>query len=297
MTGQPGSGGHAKHTVHVWDGWMYVQSGSAGNVTGSTTAYDTGRNLIRRFNLAMFTAGTPLNWMTGGEIFADGTRNILGFARDAMGRMYGVQNGQDDVTYDGDDVHNDNPGEVIVRLEAGSHHGYPFCFVAQRISSIAPGTQVRSEIFSGNPRDDAWCQTPANAARPVTFLPAHTAPMDITFFTGPVGVLPERWRGGAFVSLHGSWNRNPASGYRVVWVPFNADGTAPMPTNSGNTTTFPHEVVLSGGNATTSQDGTWNVTGGEQNVRPVGVAVSPVDGALYISSDSQGYIYRVGLQR
>ena len=297
MTGQPSGGGHGKHTVHVWDGWMYVQSGSAGNVTSSSAmAYDTGRNLIRRFNLAMFTPGTPLNWMTG-EIYVDGVRNILGFARDAMGRMYGVQNGQDDVTYGGVDVHNDNPGEVIIRMEPGSHHGYPFCMVAQRITNIAPGTQVRSEIFSGNMRDDAWCQTPANAARPATFLPAHTAPMDITFFTGPVGVLPERWRGGAFVSLHGSWNRNPASGYRVVWVPFNADGTAPMPTNSGNTTTFPHEVVLSGGNASTSQDGTWNVSGGEQNVRPVGVAVSPVDGALYISSDSQGYVYRVGLQR
>ena len=70
-----------------------------------------------------------------------------------------------------------------------------------------------------------------------------------------------------------------------------------MPTNSGSTTTFPYEVVLSGGNASGSQDGTWNVSGGEQNVRPVGVAVSPVDGALYISSDSQGYVYRVGLMR
>jgi glucose/arabinose dehydrogenase len=70
-----------------------------------------------------------------------------------------------------------------------------------------------------------------------------------------------------------------------------------MPTNSGTTTTFPYEVVLAGGNASAPRDGSWNVSGGEQNVRPVGVAVSPVDGALYISSDSQGYVYRVGLMR
>jgi hypothetical protein len=56
MTGQPGSGGHPKHTVHVWDNWMYVQSGSDGNVTStSTTSYDTGRNLIRRFNISSFS--------------------------------------------------------------------------------------------------------------------------------------------------------------------------------------------------------------------------------------------------
>jgi glucose/arabinose dehydrogenase len=299
LTGQPGTGGHSKHTVHVWDNWMYVQSGSEGNVTSTTTtSYDQTRNLIKRFNLTGFS-GTAFNWMSGGEMFVDGTRNILGFNRDAMGRIYGVQNGQDNVEYDNADVHTDNPGEVIIRMEAGSHHGYPFCFAAQRITGIAPGTQVRSEIFPGNTRDDAWCQTATNVARPVTFLQAHTAPMDIIFFlpTLPAGGLPERWRNGAFVSLHGSWNRDTATGYRVVWVPFNADGTSTMPTNSGNTTTFPIDVVLSGGTSSGSRDGSWNVSGGEQNVRPVGIAISPVDGALYISSDGQGYLYRVGLQR
>jgi glucose/arabinose dehydrogenase len=85
----------------------------------------------------------------------------------------------------------------------------------------------------------------------------------------------------------------------VVWVPFNlADGTSTMPTNSGSTTTFPYEVVLGRGSLTGGhQDGSWNWSGGETNVRPVGVAVSPVDGALYISSDSQGYVYRVGIKR
>ena len=299
MTGQPGNGNHPKHTVHVWDNWMYVMSGSSGNVSSSSnTSYDTGRNLIRRFNLASFS-GTAFNWMTAARCIVDGTRNVLGFNRDAMGGMYGVQNGQDDVTYGGSDVHNDNPGEVILRLEAGSHHGYPFCFVAQRINSIAPGTQVSSAIFAGNQRDDAWCQNTTNAARPVTFLQAHTAPMDIIFFLPglPAGALPEKWRNGAFVSLHGSWNRMPATGFKVVWVPFNADGTSPLPTNSGSSTTFPYEVVLSGGNASASTDGMWNISGGETNVRPVGLAISPIDGALYISSDTGGYVYRVGTQR
>jgi glucose/arabinose dehydrogenase len=296
LTGQP-TGGHGKHTVHVWDNWMYVMSGSSGNVTGSTSGYDTTRNIIKRFNMSSFS--TAFTWGSSGEIFADGIRNVLGFNRDAMGRMYGVQNGQDDVEYNSNDVHQDNPGEAILRLEAGSHHGYPFCFAAQRITGVAAGTQVFSQIFSGNPRNDAWCQTTTNVAPVVTFMQAHTAPMDIIFFlpTLPAGGLPERWRNGAFVSLHGSWNRDQATGYRVIWVPFNTDGTSPLPTNSGNTTTFPSEVVLSGGSASGSTDGSWNVSGGEQNVRPVGIAISPIDGALYISSDSQGYVYRVGTQR
>lgn len=297
VVNQPSSG-HSKHTVHVWDGWVYVQSGSADNVINpKSPRYDDERSLIKRFNLASLTAGKPFDWNTDGEIFTDGLRNTLGFNRDESGRIYGVQNGQDNVTYAGADVHDDNPGEVIVRLAPGSHHGYPFCFVAQRIANIAPGTQVHSAIFDGNPHDDTWCQDPANAARPVTFMQAHAAPMEIVFFTGPSGALPERWRGGAFVSLHGSWNRSQATGYRVVWVPFSPDGTAPLPTNAGDMTMFPHEPVLSRGDATTSVDGSWSVTGGEQNVRPVGLAVSPVDGALYISSDSQGYLYRVGLHR
>jgi glucose/arabinose dehydrogenase len=297
VIGQPG-GGHGKYPVRIFDGWLYTQVGSAGNVTAdSTDRYDTVRNLIKRFDLATFKPGTPFDWTTAGEMFADGIRNVLGIARDGMGRLYGVQNGQDDVTYQGTDVHNDNPGETILRLEPGAHHGYPFCFAVQRVGNIPPGTQVRSEIFPGNTHDDAWCQNPVNAAPPATFLPAHTAPMDILFFTGPAGVLPERWRGGAFVTLHGSWNRSPPSGYNVVWVPFNADGTAPMPTNDGSTTTFPYEVVLSAGNASGPVEGQWSIPGGEQNVRPVGIAISPVDGALYISSDEQGYVYRVGLQR
>jgi glucose/arabinose dehydrogenase len=256
--------------------------------------YDTQRSLIKRFNLANATGA--FTWASSGEVFADGLRNVLGFNKDAMGRIYGVQNGQDNVTYNNADVHQDNPGEVIVRLEAGSHHGYPFCFVAQRITNIAPGTQVFSQIFSGNTRDDAWCQNTTNVARPVTFMQAHTAPMDIVFFTGPSGGLPERWRNGAFVSLHGSWNRDAATGYRVIWVPFNADGTSPMPTNSGNTTNFPSEVVLSSGTASGATDGPWSAPN-EMNVRPVGIAVSPIDGALYISSDESGYLYRVGMQR
>jgi glucose/arabinose dehydrogenase len=296
LTGQPGEGGHSKHTVKLWDGWLYVMSGSSENVVDpDSPAYDTKRSQIKRFKLSEFESGTPFDWLSDGEVFANGLRNTLGFNQDAMGRIYGVQNGQDKVEYGGADVHQDNPGEVIVRLDAGTSHGYPFCFVAQSVSGVEPGMQVASAIFPNNPHDDTWCQNPANALPPVTFVQAHTAPMDIVFYTGPFGALPDKWKSGAFVSLHGSWNRTTATGYKVVWVPFNADGTAPLPTNSGSTTNFTFEVVF-GKTADKVANSSEEWTDGQQ-VRPVGIAVSPTDGALYISSDENARIYRVGLQQ
>ena len=188
-----------------------------------------------------------------------------------MGRMYGVQNGQDDVTYGGTDVHNDNPGEIIARLDAGSHHGYPFCFVVQRVNSLMPGTLVSSEIFAGNTRDDAWCQTTTNVTKPVTFIQAHSAPMDITFFhRARPATCPRSGATARSCRCTARGTAAPATGYRVIWVPFNADGTAPMPTTSGSTTTFPYEVVLSAATPAAPRTAPWNVSGGEQNVAPGG---------------------------
>ena len=103
------------------------------------------------------------------------------------------------------------PGEVILRLEAGRTTVTRSASPPSGSTTSRPGRRSLSEIFTGNTRDDAWCQNTTNVARPVTFMQAHAAPMDIVFFTSaaPAGNLPERWRNGAFVSQHGSWNRTP----------------------------------------------------------------------------------------
>lgn len=310
VTGQPSNGNHTLHTVHVYDGWLYVHSGSADNVSvPSTPDYDTNRSVLKRFRLADFVPGTPFAWSSG-ELFVSGIRNMVGFTRNQSGRMYGVINGMDDLTYQGQDVHLQNPGEDLLLLRAGEAHGYPYCFTAAHIVTnntvVPPGTQLAGAI-SGftNPHDDAWCA--ANSVPPVTFLPAHSAPLDITFFDGtlPRGGLPESYRGGAFVSLHGSWNTTPSVGHQIVFVPFDAQGNAPLPVATQATTTYPFPVVFGGGTASAPIAGSWswsNGSSGESPVRPVGVAISPIDGALYVSSDNstgagQGYIYRIASQR
>jgi glucose/arabinose dehydrogenase len=304
VVGAP-SGGHPKHTVHVYDGFLYVHTGSGANVShekgDNQTAYDTKRSLIKRFDLSKFKSGTPFQW-DAGEPFTVGLRNINGFKRnETTKKIYGVVNGIDNATYLGKDVHDDNPGEQVLEIAAGKKYGYPFCFTAQAIDGVQPGTQLANVLYTA-PRDvltNAWCEQ--NSEKPTTFVQAHSAPLDIVFFDEqPQGGLPEKWRGGAFIALHGSWNRSEFTGYKVVWQPFNADGSAPMPT-SGK---FPYEVVFGKGTVAGGPvDGQWKWAadgysdGSSQGVRPAGVAVSPVDGALYIATDSGGLIYRIGLKK
>src|SRR6185436_2624542 len=208
----------------------------------------------KRFRLADFAPGTPFDCGSG-ELVASGLRNMVGYTRAPNGTLFGVVNGIDDLRYGGEDVHLDNPGETLVRLEPSSAHGYPFCFTAQNINAAAgvvpPGTQLASEVDGfANPHDDAWCQE--NSTRPVSFLPAHSAPLDISFYAAADGTevrsLPEAWRGGAFVTQHGSWDTMPSVGHNVVFFPF-ATADPSMPRSNVSPPEYPFTVVFGGGSS------------------------------------------------
>ena len=315
VVGQPSDGLHTLHTVHVYDGWLYVHSGSAGNAMAPMSpGYDTERATLRRFKLDDFESGAPFPWSDGENVVL-GVRNMVGFTQNSKGAIYGVVNGVDGLMYDGHDVHLDNPGDDLVRVEPGARHGYPYCFTAQHIdidgTAVAAGTQLAAATDPAgpdpafdNPHDDAWCAD--NSTPPTTFTPAHAAPLDITFDDG-ADAMPEQFRGGAFVALHGSWDTQPSVGHKVVFIPFDDEGNAPMPKAGADGTTFPFTTVFGGGHAGQERDGIWHwarADWGENPVRPVGVAISPLDGALYVSSDNagiaggpsaaeQGAIYRI----
>jgi mono/diheme cytochrome c family protein len=102
---------------------------------------------------------------------------------------------------------------------------------------------------------------------PVHHFGAHTAPLGIGFYTDRA--FPARYREAAFVPLHGSWNRSTKVGYSVVALFFGADGNI---TEEDFATGFEVDEDVSG--------------------RPVDVAVGP-DGALYVSDDYAGAIYRI----
>ncbi|HLR31743.1 MAG TPA: hypothetical protein VK074_04600, partial [Fodinibius sp.] len=111
---------------------------------------------------------------------------------------------------------------------------------------------------------------------PVAAFPGHWAPNGLLFYKGEH--FPERYRGGAFVAFHGSWNRAPLpqQGYKVSFVPFEDGNTA--------------------GDYETFADGFAGVepipNRGAAEYRPMGLAMGP-DGALFISDSQEGRIWRV----
>jgi glucose/arabinose dehydrogenase len=109
----------------------------------------------------------------------------------------------------------------------------------------------------------------ARALRPDYALGAHTASLGLTF--GEAGLFPLRYRGGAFVGQHGSWNRTPRNGYRVIFVPF-----------TGGVPAGPPEDILTG-----------FLNEADQAMgRPVGVQFDRT-GALLVADDVGNVIWRV----
>ena len=109
----------------------------------------------------------------------------------------------------------------------------------------------------------------ASAKTPDYSLGPHTAPLGLSFYDGEL--FPQRYRGGAFVGQHGSWNRKPKSGYKVIFVPF-SDGRPAGPA----------EDLLAG----------FLSADGRAHGRPVGVTVA-ADGALPVADDVGNAVWRV----
>jgi glucose/arabinose dehydrogenase len=139
------------------------------------------------------------------------------------------------------------------------------------------GTQwADPSTMNDGTHDDAWCRNTTNVALPALVMQAHSAPLDIKFYAG--GAFPAELLGSALVTFHGSWNRSPATGYKVVRIPFGQDG---MP--SGDPVSF------------LEYSGTGD-TGSGWPHRPVGLEIGS-DGRLFITSDASGIVIAVGYGR
>jgi TrAA12-like len=206
--------------------------------------------------------------------------------------LWGVENGVDQFKRtDLGDVHRDNPCEELNRLgdprtdDADRFFGYPQChseYCLPSPLSQGPGTQWSHEDYFRGQYNDEWCRDETNVVQPVMCMEAHVAPLDINFLERKnVSLGPAVRPGDAFVSNHGSWNRDPPQGYKVLHLPF-AD-TDPEGCWSD---------VLS-----FDQSPEQDFAEGDWPVRPVGVEFQPLNdaaaGRLLISSDDSGAIYSV----
>jgi mono/diheme cytochrome c family protein len=206
------------------------------------------------------------------ERYASGIRNGEGFAFDAAGRLYVTQHGRDQLLQNWPKLYPDArratelPSEELLQLTQGADYGWPECYYdpVQKKLVLAP------EYGGDGGKAVGVC---AQRTQPVAAYPAHWAPNDLAIYSGARFPAPYR---GAFIAFHGSWNRAPApqGGYNVVFQPM-AGGKA-----SGRW------IVFADGFAGPVKDP------GKAAHRPSGLAIGP-DGALYISDDVKGRIWRV----
>lgn len=239
----PDAGQHANRTLAVGpDGKLYVSVGSTCNACAEPNPENA---TLLRFE--------PDG--TGRTVFARGLRNTIGFGwHPATGQLWGMDHGSDSR---GDDF----PPEELNLLQEGADYGWPFCVARQAVDAFV----------SAEPPDKLARSEYCSRTRPsVLEYQAHSAPMTWVFYTG--GMFPTEYRNDAFVAMRGSWNRNPPTGYKVVRVRFDGQGT---PTSIDD--------FASG----------WLVEGGQGHFgRLVGTAVAG-DGALLVTDDANGVIYRI----
>lgn len=238
-SGLPTDGDHVNHSLAIApDGSVFESSGSD-------------CNLCTEGNANLATIMHMNSDGTNPQSYAVGVRNGSGLAFDSSGQLWMVVNQRDDLPPD----HTNLPTDEFDKVVSGGNYGWPQCY-----PDIAGNRQPNPDYVPLAPN----CAGQLNNTQP---LQAHSAPLGIVFYNATL--FPTQYRGGAFVAFHGSWDRVPPTGYKVVYVTF------------------------SGGNPTGYADfvSGW-LSGGSVSGRPVGLAVAS-DGELYISDDSNGYIYRV----
>ena len=218
---------------------LYVSVGSNSNVAENGLAAEEERAAIWEVDLE-----------TGSHrIFASGLRNPVGMAWEAeSGALWVVVNERDELG-------NDLVPDYMTAVQDGGFYGWPFSYY---------GDHVDTRVSPQNP------ELVASAFVPDYALGSHTAPLGLTSSFG--NTLPAQFENGMFVGQHGSWNREPRNGYRVIFVPF----TNGMP--SGD----PIEVLTG-----FIKDGSDDAMG-----RPVGVAIDKL-GALLVVDDVGNVIWRV----
>lgn len=217
---------------------LYVGVGSNSNIAENGMEAETNRAAILEVDPA--TGAT--------RVFASGLRNPTAMDwQPQTGELWAVANERDEL---GDDLVPD----YLTSVREGAFYGWPWSYFGQHVD-----TRVE-------PRNPAMV---ARAIAPDYALGSHVAPLGLAFYTADR--LPARYRGGAFIGLHGSWNRDPKSGYTVAFVPFAAGRP------SG-----PMEDVLGG----------FVNAAGDAQGRPVGVAIDARGGVL-IADDVGNVVWRL----
>jgi glucose/arabinose dehydrogenase len=218
--------------------FLYATVGSNSNVAENGIEAEQGRAAIWQLEIA-----------TGkSRLYATGLRNPNGMAWEPTSKTLWT------AVNERDELGNELVPDYMTSVKDGGFYGWPYSYYGQHVDQrVSP---AKPELV-------------AKAIVPDYALGAHTASLGLTFYDGTA--FPQAYHGGAFIGQHGSWNRKPFSGYKVVFVPF-----------SGGKPSGPPQDFLTGFlNKDEKAQG-----------RPVGVAVDK-QGALLVADDVGNVIWRV----
>ena len=286
VTGLPTTGHRSNNFVLVGR-TLYVNIGSGTNACQERDRQAGSRGvnpcteLETRAGVWEFDANRLRQQVETGRRFATGIRNAVALTRNPFdGALYATVHGRDQLHDNWPSLYTtrenaENPGEVMIRVDRGADYGWPYCYHDMTTRSL-----VLAPEYGGDKRTVGQC---ASKTQGLMAFPAHWAPNGMLFYTS--STFPSQYRGGAFVAFHGSWNRAPLqqAGFKVVYAPFR--GNRP----TGTYTTFADGFMR-------RPPGTTRVTAAPGVHRPVGLAESP-DGALYITDDIGGTIYKITFPR
>jgi len=275
----PLGGDHPMHPFIIGaDGSIYVDVATATNscqpknrqpkIPGDNPCTE----LETRGGVWRFDANKTNQVFSPAQRYATGIRNAEGFAFDSTGRLFVTQHGRDQLHSNWPELYKAEeeatlPAEELVLLKSGADYGWPECYYdgEQKKLVLAP------EYGGDGGKAVGVC---ANKIAPAAAFPAHWGPNGAIHYDGKN--FPSRYRDGVFIAFHGSWNRAPYAqgGYNIVFQPLDGDHA------SGNCEIFADGFA---GAKKTPEGATY---------RPTGLAVGP-DGAIYVSEDIKGRIYRI----
>jgi glucose/arabinose dehydrogenase len=257
------------------NGTVYFGVGSSSNANPDDRTMKPQRAVI----MSVRPNGTDL------RVVERGVRNGEGLAVAPNGKVWTAVNERDNIPYPAHRAYggypdafgkviqayvNNHPPDEVVPVTAGRDVGWPYCDPDEDYNKPSGSLANIPLVANAQTNPGGTKLHCASLARVAVGVPAHSAPLGLTFLEG--SKFPAPWSGGAVLAVHGSWNRQPPRAPAVMWLPWVAKKGTLTPA-----------VTMIGGFENSNQT-FWG--------RPVDAVPGP-DGALYVSDDRTGAIYRL----